>query len=349
MSDGNFLIYGANEYTGELITRRATALGLKPILAGRNRDQIQALASSLGLEYLVFDLSDDDEIRRNIAPFKIVLHCAGPFSKTARPMIKACLDVKIHYLDITGEIEIFEYCASKDKQAHEAGIILMPGVGFDVVPTDCLAAYLASLLPEATHLELAFKGSGAISKGTALTMLENSHKGGAIRQNSTIISVPVAYESKTILLEEKEISITTIPWGDVSTAFYSTGIPNIKVYTAVKPEGIKRMKLMNSLDWLIKMPIIKNYFRRKVNQIKGPSEDLRNSGKSIIWGRVFNEEQQFEAMLTTPEGYQLTALTSIAIVQKLLIDHIFSGYKTPSMAFGPDFILEIENTNRTNL
>jgi len=349
MSDDNFLIYGANGYTGELITRRAASLGLKPVIAGRNGEQIQELASALGFTFLVFDLSEDDEIRRNIAPFKLVLHCAGPFSKTARPMIKACLEVKAHYLDITGEIEIFEYCASKDKKAHEAGIILMPGVGFDVVPTDCLAAHLASLLPEASHLELAFKGSGSISKGTALTMLENAYKGGAIRQNSTIISVPAAYESKTIRLEEKEISITTIPWGDVSTAYYSTGIPNIKVYTAVKPEGIKWMKIMNSLGWLIKLPVIRNYFRRKVSKIKGPSEDLRNSGKSIIWGRVFNEEQQFEAMLTTPEGYHLTALTAISIVQKLLIDHIFSGYKTPSMAFGPNFILEIENTNRTNL
>lgn len=225
----------------------------------------------------------------------------------------------------------------------------MPGVGFDVVPTDCLAAHLASLLPEATHLELAFKGSGGVSKGTALTMLENFDKGGAIRENSKIIKVPTAYESKKVRLGEKEMSVTTIPWGDVSTAYYSTGIPNIKVFTAIKPKAIKWMKLIGALGWLMKLAPVKNYLRRKVSKIKGPTKELLSSGRSLIWGRVFNKEQEFEATLTTPEGYRLTALTAIAAVQNLIENHGTSGFKTPSMAFGPDFILEIENTQRTNL
>ena len=349
MSKDNFLIYGANGYTGELITRHAVSIGLKPVIAGRNKEQIRTLASTLDLEYVIFDLADDLILKQHITPFKMVLHCAGPFSITARPMIKACLDTQVHYLDITGEIEVFEYCASKDHQAHEAGICLMPGVGFDVVPTDCLAAHLASLLPEATHLELAFKGSGAVSKGTALTMLENSHKGGAIRKDSKITKVPVAFQSKKIRFEKKELLVTTIPWGDVSTAFYSTGVPNIKVFMAVKPKALKWMKINGSIGWLMKLALVKNYFRRKINRISGPSEELLNSGKSLIWGKIFNKEQEFEATLTTPQGYKLTSLTAIAIVRNLLENHVTSGFKTPSMAFGPDFILEFENTQRTDL
>ncbi len=347
MSKDNFLIYGANGYTGRLIAKLAATKGMTPFIAGRNAAEIEQLGQDLGLQTIIFEIDNEDQIVQHIESFALVLHCAGPFFITARPMIRACLKAQVHYLDITGEIEIFEYAASKNEEAKSAGIVLMPGVGFDVVPSDCLAAYLASKLPEADHLELAFKGGGGISKGTAITMMENFHKGGAIRENGKIKKVPAAFESRKISFGSKEYMTTTIPWGDVSTAFYSTGIPNIKVFTATKPKVIRFMKLSNWLGWLMKLGVVKNYLRQRIaKSVSGPSEEVRESAKSLLWGRVSYNNTFFEASLTTTEGYKLTAMTAIGSVEKLLTQSVFAGFKTPSMAFGPDFILEFEETKR---
>src|SRR5690606_2601806 len=155
MSD-NFLIYGANGYTGELITHCAVERGMLPIIAGRNAAAIKSLAEKHGLEYRIFSLDETEKLDAALKEVAMVIHCAGPFSLTSRQMGEACLRTGTHYTDITGEIAVFEACAAVDKKAREAGIMIMPGVGFDVVPSDCLAVHLKNLLPSATHLTLAF-------------------------------------------------------------------------------------------------------------------------------------------------------------------------------------------------
>ena len=103
-----FLIYGANGFTGRLIVQEALERGFKPIIAGRNRKEIEKIASETGLEARVFDLSDLPSIARNIVNVDVVLHAAGPFTLTMPNMVKACLQTQTHYCDITGEIDVFE-------------------------------------------------------------------------------------------------------------------------------------------------------------------------------------------------------------------------------------------------
>ena len=234
----DFLLYGAYGYTGKLIAELAVARGYRPILAGRQPEPLSQLAKQLNLPQECFDLSDTARLEQVIQKTKLVLHCAGPFSETAAPMLAACLQHKVHYLDITGEIEVFEYIASHDQVAKTAGIMLTPGVGFDVVPSDCLAAYLKKQLPDANSLVLAFKGANQVSRGTALTMAKNIGKGGAIRKDGRIQKVRQAYEQRKIAFNKEPQWTVTIPWGDVSTAYYSTGIPNIKVFTAVNQSNV---------------------------------------------------------------------------------------------------------------
>ena len=50
---GEWLIYGANGYTGELIAREARKRGMTPILAGRSQESVASLAGELGLARLV--------------------------------------------------------------------------------------------------------------------------------------------------------------------------------------------------------------------------------------------------------------------------------------------------------
>lgn len=154
------LIYGANGYTGTLVAQRAVERGLRPVLAGRNADAVGAVARRLDLPHIAINLDDVAGLEAALHGRVAVIHCAGPFSKTSRPMANACLRTGVHYIDITGEIAVFEELHARDGEARAAGVMLLPGAGFDVVPSDCLAVHLKRRLPEATHLALAFRGLG---------------------------------------------------------------------------------------------------------------------------------------------------------------------------------------------
>ncbi|HKF93851.1 MAG TPA: saccharopine dehydrogenase NADP-binding domain-containing protein, partial [Gammaproteobacteria bacterium] len=227
------LIYGANGYTGALIAQLAVARGLRPILAGRGRTALAAVAGPLGLEQRVFALEDTAVLDAGLAGARVVLHCAGPFAHTARQMAGACFRTHTHYLDITGEIAVFEALAARDAEARAAGVMLLPGAGFDVVPSDCLAAHLKRRLPSATSLALGFQVLGRVSRGTATTAVENVARGGMVRRAGKLVAVPAAYKTRVIDLGRGPVTASTIPWGDVATAFHSTGIPNIEVYTVL--------------------------------------------------------------------------------------------------------------------
>ena len=342
-----FLIYGANGYTGALIVELAVKQGLKPVIAGRSEHKIKLLAEKQGLEYLVFDLNNKAETIKHLERFRLVLNCAGPFSRTARPMVEACLAAKTHYLDITGEIEVFEMIKSYHAQALESQVVLLPGVGFDVVPTDCMAQFLHRQLPDATHLELAFASvGGSISHGTMTTMLENLGKVGAVRENGVIVSKPNGYKGKEIDFGPLKQFAMTIPWGDVSTAFHTTHIPNIETYVGASKAAFYFMKLQFLFNPLLRTDFVKKRLQAYVDKkITGPTESQCQNGKALIWGKATNAKgKSVLARLEAPEGYKLTAEAALLITQKVLALKDISGYQTPAGLFGSDLILEIAGT-----
>jgi len=335
----NFLIYGANGYTGELITRFAVERGMRPIVAGRSEAAIKALAEKHGLVHRVFSLDETEKLDAALNEVAMVLHCAGPFSLTSRQMGEACLRTGTHYTDITGEIAVFEACAAGDRLAKDAGIMVMPGVGFDVVPSDCLARRLKDRLPSATNLTLAFYGKGRISHGTQATMTMNIGKGGAIRREGKITPVPAAWRTREIDFGEGVVKLgVTIPWGDVSTAFYSTGIPNIEVYTVAPPSALRLMKLSRFIGPLLATGPVQRYLQGKIPP-GGPSDEERARGKTLLWGEASDDAgNRIEERLTVPEGYTTTALAALEITRRILAGDLKPGFQTPSMAYGPDLI-----------
>src|SRR4051812_12796166 len=194
-----WMIYGANGYTGELAAREAVRKGHAPILGGRNAEAVGRLAGELGLPSRVFSLDDPQGTAAELYGVQAVLHCAGPFVHTSAPMADACLATGAHYLDITGEIAVFESILVRGEEAKKAGVALLPGVGFDVVPSDCLAARLAAALPDATELILAFASDrGEASRGTLKTMIESMPDAGSVRRDGEIVPVPVAFDVREI-------------------------------------------------------------------------------------------------------------------------------------------------------
>lgn len=347
----NFLLYGANGYTGKLVAHLCRERNLRPILAGRDKSTIEQLAAEHNLEHRVFALDDSAKMDAALSEVAVVLHCAGPFSRTSKPMADACLRTKTHYLDITGEATVIETLAARDREAKEAGVMLLPCVGFDVVPSDCLAAHLKRRLPSATHLALAIQGMGRVSRGTATTMVENINRGGLVRRDGKLTPVPAAWKTREIDFGRGAVTATTIPWGDVATAFYSTGIPNIEVY-AVMPASIRRlMKLARPFGSLLGSASVQRFLKKRIKaQPAGPNEEERTRGKSFVWGEVKDDSgKRAVSRLRGPEGYTLTALTALAIVGHVLAGNFSIGFQTPSKAYGADLILEIEGIRREDV
>jgi short subunit dehydrogenase-like uncharacterized protein len=342
----NFLIYGANGYTGELIAREAVKRGLKPILGGRSQSKVEPLAKELGLTSRTFSLADKKSLDYTLKQVDFVIHCAGPFSLTATQMVNGCLRTGTHYLDITGEIAVFEEMAARSKKAEEAGIMVMPGVGFDVVPTDCLSRYLKDQMPAANDLTLAFYGLGRISHGTQMTMTMNIGKGGAIRKDGIITPVPAAWKTQEIDFGEVKKVGVTIPWGDVSTSFYTTGIPNIKVFTVVPEKQISLLKMSRYMGWLLATGPAQKILQNQIPE-GGPSAEERENGKTFLWGRVEDSNgNSFEARLQGPEGYKFTMLTALKIAEKIIAGEFKTGFQTPAGCYGADLVMEIEGVKR---
>ena len=275
-SEKQWMIYGANGYTGELIARQAVEQGLRPVLAGRNEETISELARELKLDYRVFGLGESGAVARHLDDMELVLHCAGPFSATSAPMIEACLLAKAHYLDITGEISVFEHAQAQHVRAKQAGIVVCPGVGFDVIPTDCVAAKLKQAMPDATHLALGFDSRSGFSPGTAKTSVEGMAQGGKIRHAGQIQTVPLGYKVRLIDFGAGNKQAVTIPWGDVSTAFYTTKIPNIEVYIPAPPKLIAGMKRANLIKPLLGLSWVQKLIKSRIEKnVKGPDAAQR--------------------------------------------------------------------------
>jgi len=338
-----WMIYGANGYTGELIAREAAKRGLTPILAGRRRERIEALAQELGLEARVFGLDASEQIAQHLNGCELVLHCAGPFSATAAPMMGACLAAGAHYIDITGEIAVFEHAQSLDAQAKAAGVVLCPGVGFDVIPTDCVAAALKAALPDATQLALGFDSRSGMSPGTAKTSVEGMAQGGKVRRDGGIVTVPLAYEVRRIDFGDGEKLAMTIPWGDVSTAFHNTGIPNIRVFIPGSPGMIRGAKFANWIRPMLAWTWVQNLLKARIDKtVSGPSEAVRAKLPTYVWGEVRNAKgDRKTARLRTENAYSLTITGALAVADYLLRNQPAGGAYTPATLVGADLVTQL--------
>ena len=349
MSSSSFLLYGANGYTGQLIAETAALYGLTPVIAGRNEEMIRALAGRLGLSCRVFDLHQKEELARALEEVPLVLNCAGPFRETARIMIEACLIAKKHYLDITGEVPVLEMVKQYQERAKEAGIMVMSGTGFDVVPTDCLALLLKNRLPDACALKLAFAPmGGGMSRGTAITTVASLGEKGAVRENGRLVQKPLGHKGLWLELEGKRVFVMTIPWGDIATAWHTTGIPNIETYTAFKPAVYRLLKVQFLFNWLLRRTVVRTLIKKWIHKkITGPTPEVLRQSKVWVWGEVRNAEgKTLRAGLVTSNAYDLTAHSGLLIAKKVLEGNYQAGYQTPAGAYGEGLVLEIPGVTR---
>lgn len=354
-----FLIYGSYGYTGNLIAELSLKQGLQPVLGGRNKEKLAQQANALNLDYRVFDVNHLEQAKSTLKEFIAVIHCAGPFWHTYKNMAQACLATHTHYLDITGEVMVIEQLMALNEQAKSAGVMLLPGAGFDVVPSDCLAAYLKSRLPDASELILAIgalnnaKSSGSgISRGTARTMMEGIATGTMIRDTGILKKVPLSWKTRTFDFgSPNSLLCTTVSWGDLASAWWSTGIPHIETYMALPKKMIRLNKLINPVKGLFNWSPVKRYMEYKINQLPaGPTLKERQNSMAKIYGEITNEAGgKIAALMTTPNGYEFTALSALTIIHKIIAGNAPAGFQTPSTAYTQDLALEIPGVTRIDV
>jgi short subunit dehydrogenase-like uncharacterized protein len=338
---GPLLVYGAYGYTGALVAREAARRGLPLVVAGRDGARLGALALELGATARAFDLADAAAVRRGIAGVAAVLHCAGPFVHTWRPVVDACLAAGVHYLDVTGELSVFRAIGARSAEAERAGVMLLPGAGFDVVPSDCLAAHLARRLPGATRITLAFQGLGRMSGGTARTLL--THLGEA---------PPPGPAQETFDFGRGPRPCVAIPWGDLATAPRSTGVADVRTYLAT-PAGrrlaMRALPLVAPL--LARVPRARDVgVRLLTGGAAGPSPEERARGATYHVGVA--EDGRGARVVTRqsgPEAYALTALAAVELARRVLAGEVTPGWQTPASAYGPDLVMVLPGVTRTDV
>ena len=346
-----WMIYGAYGYSAQLIAELAKERGLKPVLAGRNADRTRAVANELGFEHRAFALDNPKTIAENLNDIDAVVHCAGPFSATSAQMIDACLNSRTHYFDITGEIDVFEnaHSAHIDAAAKEAGITICPGIGFDVVPTDCLARALADALPDATDLALGFQGDMNVSPGTAKTIIERLGDGTFARRDGQLVNVPI--ELREIDYGRGPRQSMCVSWGDVSTAYYTTGIGNISVYWPANDGIIRQFRIAALLRPVLRMGWVQRLLKKQIEKrVQGPDEEQRDNRSVYVWGEVRNAAGDTVcARMTTANGYTVTQLAPIAIIEHLLETDVSPGSTTPALMMGKEFASSLAGSSEIRL
>ena len=334
------MIYGAYGYSGELIAREAAARGMTPMLAGRSAEKLLPLGRDLGLPYRVFGLDDPAEVDKGLDGIGLVLHCAGPFSATSAPMLSGCLRHGAHYLDITGEIDVFEAAYARHEEALQRGTVVCPGVGFDVIPTDCVAATLAAVLPGATSLALGFDTRAAMSPGTLKTSVEGLAAGSRIRRGGRLVGVPMGKLTRRVDFGDGEKDAAAIPWGDVASAYRTTGIGDIAVFIPTSPKRARGMRLANLARPVLRIGAVQGLMKRRIAAtVQGPSKEARAKHNTYVWGEVADAAGETRTARTvTANGYDLTVTGSLAVVERLTTEDPAGGAYTPSLLMGKDFV-----------
>jgi len=343
---GEFLIYGANGFTGELISRALseTKLQRPPIIAGRNADKVQSLAQKLNIKARVFGLDDPRAIVAGLADVTVVLNCAGPFGVTAAPLIDACLEAKAHYLDINGELDVMEKIRARGAEAVSRGIMLMPGIGFDVVPSDLLAARVKRRLPTANRLSLAVKHDGRIGRGTIATIFQQLPKGGYVRRNGRLEQVPTAWKVREFPSGDGYVRAATFPLGDLTTAYHTTGIPNIDTMVVLPWPMIMAMKASAPCMPMLAWPLAKDMIAGCVQTLpRGPSAKALAAGRATLWAEAADEEgRRVLSKVETPDGYNVTIATAVALAEEMTQGKGMAtpGFQTVGRMYSPDVLVD---------
>ena len=335
MSAAGVVVYGATGYTGRLVTAALVEAGQQPVLAGRNRSALEALAAPRGLEVRVGGLHDVD-----LAGTVVLINCAGPFSLTQAPLVEACLRRGVHYLDLAGEVQEHTAIARRDSEGRHAGVLLLPGAGFGIVPSETLLAHVAARLPGAERAELALRTVGTPSRGTAEVVLGQLRTPGVQRRQGRLVEAPAGREKRRVDFGDGDGPrvVVTNPWrADVLAA-----VPTVPALTTL-------MAFPRPVRALMRVP--HGALGRRVAHTlpEGPTPTQLEEGRAAVWARAHRGRERVTSVVTGPDPYLWTAAVATLCLSRVLLGEHLSGYRRPSELWGPDMGLDLPGVDRRDL
>lgn len=338
------LLYGAGGYTGKLVFAAARAAGLDVVAAGRRVPEEDADWTR------ELDLRDGAAVRDALRECAVVLNCAGPFAHTWRPLVEGCLETGTHYLDLCAEWAVFEDMQALDGSARDRGVMLLPGAGFEVVASDCLAAHVSQRLPRARRLQIGLSGLELVSRGSARTIVDLAGEPVRVRRGGAVVPDPILREARFDFGRGPR-SAYAVSWADVSTAFRTTGIPDIEVYFEVTPLVAGMALAHRSFGWLMNNPALRRLARAQIERLpRGPAPHQRAGRRAVLVARAEGDAgARAEARLVTPEAYTFSAAAAVAVAKRVLAGQLRPGFQTPAALLGPDFVLGLEGVERKDL
>ncbi len=323
------IIYGATGYTGSLVARQAKAAGLDFVIAGRDATKLEVLSQDLDVPYAAFSVDTVAELAMALAEYDVVLNCAGPFAKTAEPIMRACIEVGAHYLDITAEFNVYALAESLSVEARSGGSMLLPGVGWDVVPSDCLAVHTVAKVEKPQRLRIALQVAGSMSRGSAISAAEIMAVGLLARVDGEIVAVPDA-KTAEFNFGNGYVECYPLSFGDLITAWHSTQVPNIEMFVHVTGAAFPEGDLSALPD--------------------GPSEAEKTANRAVVVADVLGEDGSLaSSMIDTVNGYTYMPLAAIEAARRVLAGEFRPGFTTPAMVFGSDFAGSIADTRIIDL
>jgi saccharopine dehydrogenase (NAD+, L-lysine-forming) len=338
------MVYGAGGFSGEAIARRLVVRGHDIVLAGRSAGRVEALAAALGTPARIFDLDDAARTAAALADVTVMMNAAGPFWRTATPMIKACLRAGAHYLDLAGEWPVFAHTQARGPEAAAAGVMLMPGVGWEIVVTDCLLAHAIARVPDAVLMRIGVSMPRHISRGTYRSALSLADRQVIVRRNGVLKSTPTGRLKRTFNFGAGESQCLAISYPDVVTAQHTTGVANTEAYLQTSMGMRLAFESTATAVEIWGEAAVRGAYARFAGA--WPEHPTAGAQARATLAAVvetvdpWRRERRFG--LRTLDGYAVTTLTATAIVERVLAGDLEPGFQTPAGGYGEDLILGLD-------
>lgn len=323
------MIYGAAGYTGRMVTQHAQAAGLDIIVAGRAEDPLAQLAADLGLPYRLFSVDDSAAIAAALEGVDVLLNCAGPFARTADPLMRAAIAAGVHYLDFAAELDSYRLAEALDGDAEAAGVMLLPGSGGSVAMLGSLARHAADRVAQPCKVSIALHVTGVMSRGSAISATENLTTETLARVDGRLESRSPA-ETRTFNFGQGDVDCFPLTLPDLITIWRATGAPDIETFVHVSGDAFPQGDLEA-------LPAGPSAEQREANRYQAAVEVTGGDGAVA------------RSVLDTVNGYTFTALAAAEAARRVLGGEVRPGFQTPAGLFGAGFAETIADTTITDL
>lgn len=318
------MIYGATGYTGRMAAEHANAAGIPLVLAGRSAKPLASLADELEVEHRTFGLSDRDAIDAALAGVSVLLNCAGPFHRSAEPLMHACLRSSVHYLDIAAELDSYRLAEELDEAAKMAGVMLLPGSGGSVAMLGCLAGHAASRLVSARRIAVALHVSGSMSRGSAISARENLVTETLRRQDGRLVPRS-ANEIASFNFGNGPVPCFAVTLPDLITIAKATGALDVETFVHVSGNAFSKGDVADLPD--------------------GPTQAERDANPYQAAAEVTAADGTIaRSVLHTVNGYSFTPMAAAEAARRALAGEVKPGFQTPAGLFGIAFAETIADT-----